>query len=201
VSDEPIDERQRTPGDMRGSRGLWLTFALAVAAALVLLPLGIARSRANASPAATQAPSAVRAGWTTYTPQDGSFQVLAPSAARLSTLSTGIGPARRVEFGDGSMSVTWLTAPIGSSDASALQAGKESLLRPLVGRLADEEVDLVDDGHPGFGLLITIEGTSYDVRLFAANGRLFQVVGQAPAGSPQVADATAFVDSFRLGSG
>ena len=59
---------------------------------------------------------------------------------------------------------------------------------PLVGRVADEEVDLVDEGHPGFGLLLTVGGTSYDARLFAANGGLFQVVGQAPAGSPQMGD-------------
>jgi hypothetical protein len=183
---------------MRGSRGLWLTFAVAIAAGLIALPIGIARSRANASPAAATASPAGPAGWAPYTPDDGSFQVEAPGDAHASTLTTGIGPARRVEFGGGSLAVTWLTAPSGSSDAEALRAGEESLLRPLVGRVADEEVDLVDEGHPGFGLLLTIGGTSYDVRLFAANGRLFQVVGQAPAGSAQMGDAIAFVESFQL---
>jgi len=185
---------------MRGSRGLWLTFALAIAAALIVVPIGVARSRANASTRASPGPSvAATPGWRTYTPDDGSFQVTGPEQVHSSTLTTGIGPARRVEFGDGTLSVTWLDAPGFGSDAQALEAGKSSLLRPLVGRMADEEVDLLDNGHPGFGLLITIEGTSYDVRLFAANGRLFQVVGQAPAGSPQVADAIRFVDSFELG--
>jgi hypothetical protein len=188
---------------MRGSRGLWLTFALAIALALILLPLGIARSRANAAPhpsasANASSSSQTPVGWTAYTPDDGSFQVTGPSTVHASTLTTGIGPARRAEFGDGSMSVTWLATPAAGSDREALLAGKSSLLRPLVGRLADEEVDLVDAGHPGFGLLITIEGTSYDVRLFAANGRLFQVVGQAPAGSSAMANAIAFVDSFQL---
>jgi hypothetical protein len=183
---------------MRGSRGLWLTFAVAIAAALVALPLGIARSRANASSTTAAASPTGPAGWARYSPDDNSFQVQAPGDADASTLTTGIGPARRVEFDSGSLAVTWLAAPSGASDTEALQAGEESLLRPLVGRVADEEVDLVDDGHPGFGLLLTIGGTSYDVRLFAANGRLFQVVGQAPAGSSQMDDAVAFVDSFQL---
>jgi hypothetical protein len=190
---------QRTT-DMRGSRGLWLTFALAIAAALIVIPSGVARSRSQASTGASTAPSTTPDGWKPYTSDDGSFRVTAPSDVRPSTLTTGIGPARRAEFGDGTLSVTWLDAPLAGTDSQALQAGKASLLRPLVGRTADEEVDLVDDGHPGFGLLITIEGTSYDVRLFAANGRLFQVVGQAPAGSPQVDDAIRFVDSFQLSS-
>jgi hypothetical protein len=186
---------------MRGSRGLWLTFALAIAAALIVVPIGVARSRANASTGASPGPSVAAAaqGWAAYTSDDGSFQVTGPAQVHPSTLTTGIGPARRVEFGDGTLSVTWLNASGFGSDAQALEAGKTSLLRPLVGRMADEEVDLLDNGHPGFGLLITIESTSYDVRLFAANGRLFQAVGQAPAGSPQVADAISFVDSFELG--
>lgn len=185
---------------MRGTRGLWLTFAVAIAAALVVIPLGAARSRGNAAGGASARPSAavIPAGWAVYSAVDGSFQLTGPSGVRVSGLTTGIGPAQRAEFGDGTLSVTWLNAPVAGSDAQALEAGKASLLRPLVGRLADEEVDLLDAGHPGFGLLITIEGTSYDVRLFAANGRLFQVVGQAPAGSPQVDDAVRFVDSFQL---
>ena len=196
---EPYPDRQRT-NDMRGSRGLWLTFALAVAAALIVLPTGISRSRANAagSSGQTQPQSSVPAGWSTYAPDDGTFSVIAPTTVHSSTLTTGIGPARRAEFGDGSLSVTWLNAPSAGSDQQALQEGEASLLQPLVGRMADEEVQLVDEGHPGFGLLITLQGTSYDVRLFAANGRLFQVVGQAPAGSPQVDDAIRFVDSFHL---
>jgi len=184
---------------MRGSRGLWLTFALAIAAALIVVPIGVARSRTPAAPPSSQSSAALPAGWAAYTAPDGSFQVTGPTQVRSSALTTGIGPARRAEFGDGTLSVTWLNAPVAGTDADALAAGKASLLRPLVGRVADEEVDLVDDGHPGFGLLITIEGTSYDVRLFASNGRLFQVVGQAPAGSPQVDDAIRFVDSFHLG--
>jgi hypothetical protein len=185
---------------MRGSRGLWLTFGVAIAVALIALPVGIARSRANATPTAATTAAVTPTGWAPYIPDDGSFQVGAPGDAHTSTLSTGIGSARRVEFHGGALSVTWLAAPSDGSDAEALRAGEESLLRPLVGRVADEEVDLVDDGHPGFGLLITIAGTSYDVRLFAADGRLFQVVGQAPAGSPQMGDAIAFVDSFQLRS-
>lgn len=196
---EPGADRQRT-WDMRGSRGLWLTFALAISAALVVVPIGVARSRANAAHGASPEPStsAVPSGWAPYSPDDGSFQVTGPSGVQTSALTTGIGPAHRAEFGDGTLSVTWLNAPVAGTDAQALEAGKASLLRPLVGRLADEEVDLLDAGHPGFGLLITIEGTSYDVRLFAADGRLYQVVGQAPAGSPQVDDAVRFVDSFQL---
>src|SRR5215213_1642395 len=155
----PPNDRQRTTPDMRGSRGLWLTFALAIAAALIVVPIGVARSRANASTRASPGPSVAAAtpGWRTYTPDDGSFQVTGPEQVHSSTLTTGIGPARRVEFGDGTLSVTWLDAPGFGSDAQALEAGKSSLLRPLVGRMADEEVDLLDNGHPGFGLLITIE--------------------------------------------
>ena len=109
-----------------------------------------------------------------------------------------MGPAHRAAFAGGAYSVTWLDVPFGVSDAEALQQGKVGLLRPLVGRVADEEMDLEADGYPGFGLTITAEGTTYNVRLFAAAGRLFQVVGSAPAGSTGVADATAFVDSFQL---
>jgi len=169
--------------------------------ALIAIPLGIARSR-NAAVADGSGPSgpstAPPPGGSPYTALDGTFQVVAPAGARASVVTTGIGPARRVEFGDGSLSVTWLASPARGSDEASLQAGKASLLRPLAGRTADEEVDLEDAGHPGFGLLITLNGTSYDVRLFASDGRLFQVVGSAPAGSAQVDDAIRFVDSFHL---
>jgi len=182
---------------MRRSRALWLTFSVAIVAAMIALPIGIARSRSDTTPAAAASPAAP-VGWAPFTPDDGSFQIDAPGDARTSSLTTGIGLAQRVEFDGGSLSVTWLAAPSAASDAEALRAGEESLLRPLVGRVADEEVDLVDDGHVAEALGQAVGGTSYDVRLFAANGRLFQVVGQAPAGSPQMADAVAFVDSFQL---
>jgi hypothetical protein len=182
---------------MRGSRRLWITFAFLIGMAVVAIPIGVARSRsAAARPSASAAPS--HAGWAPYSPTDASFQVLGPAGAQTSVLSTGIGPAHRATFAGGSYSVTWLDAPVQGTDEEALQAGKESLLRPLVGRVADEEVDLVDAGHPGFGLLVTINGTSYDVRLFAANGRLFQVVGSAPSGSTEMSSAIDFVDSFEL---
>ena len=178
---------------------MWLAFALAIAVALIVIPIGVARSRSAAASTGVGARTpATPSGWSPYTTSDGTFEVVAPTDVRSSVVNTGIGPARRVEFGDGSLSVTWLSSPTDGSDESALRAGKTSLLRPLVGRIADEEVGLVDDGHPGFGLLITLEGTSYDVRLFASNGLLFQVVGAAPAGSAQVEDAILFVDSFHL---
>ena len=100
-----------------------------------------------------------------------------------------MGPAHQADFASGAYTVTWLDVPLGVTDTEALQQGKVGLLRPLVGRVADEEVDLTDEGYPGFGLTITVEGTTYVVRLFAASGRLFQVVGSAPAGSSGVADA------------
>jgi hypothetical protein len=178
---------------------MWMAFAFVIALALIAIPLGVARSRSASASTATGASGApAPAGWSPYTAIDGTFAVTAPADARSSVVTTGIGPARRVQFGDGTLSVTWLATPTQGTDQEALQTGKASLLRPLVGRTADEEVDLVDDGHPGFGLLITLNGTSYDVRLFASNGRLFQVVGSAPAGTPQVDDAIRFVDSFHL---
>ena len=177
-----------------------MAFALAIAVALTAIPLGVARSRSAAATTWTGATSPVPpTGWSTYTSIDGTFEVVAPSDVRSSVVTTGIGPARHVEFEGGSLSVTWLaTTTHGNRHEAALQAGKTSLLRPLVGRTADEEVDLVDQGHPGFGLLITLNGTSYDVRLFASNGRLFQVVGAAPAAFAEVDDAIRFVDSFHL---
>src|SRR4051794_37206369 len=107
---------------MRGSRGLWLTFALAIAAALIVVPIGVARSRANASTGASTGPSVAAApqGWATYTADDASFRVTGPTQVHTSTITTGIGPARRVEFGDGTLSVTWLDAPGFGSDAQAL---------------------------------------------------------------------------------
>ncbi len=183
---------------MRGSRGLWLTFAIAIGVAVAALPFGIraARTRATGSPAPQPA---VHEGWTTYSPPDGAFDVVGPAAVHVSPIQTGIGPAHSAEFGDGTMSVTWTDTAFAGTDQEALQAGKIGLLRPLVGRLADEEVDLEDAGHPGFGLVITANGTTYTVRLFAADGRLFQVVGQGPADSEAAATAADFVASFQLG--
>ena len=124
--------------------------------------------------------------------------MLGPAGAQTSILNTSMGPAHQADFASGAYTVTWLDVPLGVTDTEALQQGKVGLLRPLVGRVADEEVDLTDNGYPGFGLTITVDGTTYDVRLFAASGRLFQVVGSAPAGSSSVQDATAFVESFQL---
>jgi len=184
---------------MRGSRALWLSFSVAIVAALALLPFGIARSRsaAAASPSPSTAPGA-QADWTTFAPTDHAFQVLGPAGPQTSILNTSMGPAHRTDFASGAYSVTWLDVPLGVSDTEALQQGKVGLLRPLVGHVADEEMDLEANGYPGFGLTITVQGTTYDVRLFASAGRLFQIVGSAPAGSATVQDATAFVDSFEL---
>ena len=187
---------------MRGSRALWLTFSVAIAVALALIPLGVARSRsanaANDPTTSATSPGTTPTDWTTFTPTDQAFQVVGPTGAKTSVLTTSMGPADRAEFSGGAYSVTWLDMPLGVSDAEALQQGMVGLLRPLVGRVADEEVDLEDAGYPGFGLTITVENTTYDVRLFAAAGRLFQVVGSAPAGSATIAEASSFVDSFEL---
>ena len=185
---------------MRGSRALWLSFSVAIVIALAVIPLGVARSRSAAAVSGAPAPAPVpsQAGWVPFIPSDQAFQVLGPAGARTSVLTTSMGPAHRTDFAAGAYSVTWLDVPVGMSDTEALQQGKVGLLRPLVGRVADEEMDLEAGGYPGFGLTITVEGTTYDVRLFAAAGRLFQVVGSAPAGSSTVGDATAFVDSFQL---
>ena len=186
---------------MRGSRALWLTFSVAIVAALALVPLGVARSKAAAALSSTSAAAptgATPSDWATFAPTDQAFQVVGPAAVQTSVLNTSMGPAHKADFAGGAYTVTWLDVPLGLSDAEALQQGKVGLLRPLVGHVADEEVDLEDGGYPGFGLTITVGNTTYDVRLFAAAGRLFQVVGTAPAGSSQVPDATAFVDSFQL---
>ncbi len=189
---------------MRGSRSIWLWFAVGVAVAVAVIPIGVARSRnaavlgGDASSSAHASATAPPAGWVPYTPADRSFTVTGPDGARASVLNTSMGPANQTRFGDGSYSVTWLRTAVGVSDSQALQQAKIGLLRPLVGRLADEEVDLEDNGHPGFGLVITVENTTYDVRLFAAEGKVFQVVGAAAAASTQLADAAAFVGSFQL---
>lgn len=182
---------------MRGSRALWLSFAVAIVAALALVPLGISRSRDAAASPSTSVPAGP-SGWTTFTPSDHAFQVLGPAGAQTSILNTSMGPAHQATFASGAYTVTWLDVPLGVTDTEALQQGKVGLLRPLVGRVADEEVDLSDSGYPGFGLTITVDGTTYNVRLFAAAGRLFQVVGSAPAGSSGAQDAAKFVDSFEL---
>lgn len=188
---------------MRGSRRLWLTFALCLAATLFAIPIAVSRDRSAiaASAAGSASPGAATPdGWTTFVPDDRAFSVSGPTDAKTAVLSTSLGPAKKTTFADGAYSVTWLALPTQLDDQQALEQGEVGLLRPLVGRLADEEASLDDEGAPGFGLVITIEQTTYDVRLFASGGRLFQVVGSAPAGSAQVADATAFVDSFDLGA-
>ena len=181
---------------MRESRAPWLGFAIAVVAAMALIPLGISRSRTAASPSAN-GPTGPP-GWTTFSPSDRAFQVFGPAGAQTSILNTSMGPAHEADFASGAYTVTWLDVPLGVTDSEALQQGKVGLLRPLVGRVADEEVELTDNGYPGFGLTISVDGTTYDVRLFAASGQLFQVVGSAPEGSSSVQDAKAFVDSFQL---
>ncbi len=188
---------------MRGSRRLWLTFALCLAATLFAIPIAISRDHSTAAGAATSTSSpgvATPSGWTTFVPDDHAFHVTGPADAKTGVLSTSLGPAKKTTFDAGAYSVTWLAVPVGLDDQQALEQGEVGLLRPLVGRLADEESSLDDEGAPGFGLVITIEQTTYDVRLFASGGTLFQVVGSAPAGSAQVSDATTFVDSFDLGA-
>ena len=181
---------------MRESRAPWLSFAVVVVAAMALIPLGISRSRTAASPSASA--RTVPPGWTAFSPSDRAFQVVGPAGAQTSILNTSMGPAHQADFASGAFTVTWLDVPLGVTDTQALQQGKAGLLRPLVGRVADEEADLTDNGYPGFGLTITVDGTTYDVRLFAASGRLFQVVGSASVGSSSVQDARAFVESFQL---
>jgi hypothetical protein len=181
---------------MRESRAPWFIFAVAIVAAMALIPFEVSRAHTAASPSAG-APTGPH-GWTAFSPSDHAFQVVAPAGAQTSILNTSMGPAHQADFASGAYTVTWLDVPLGVTDTEALQRGKAGLLRPLIGRVADEEDDLTDNGHPGFGLIITVDGTTYDVRLFAASGRLFQVVGSAPAGSSSVQDAAAFVESFQL---
>jgi hypothetical protein len=186
---------------MRGSRRLWLSFALCLAATLFAIPIAISRDHSLAAGAATSPSSpgvTTPSGWTAFVPDDQAFRVIGPADAKTAVMSTSLGPAKKATFDDGAYSITWLALPTGLDDQQALEQGEVGLLRPLVGRLADEESSLDDEGAPGFGLLITIEQTTYAVRLFASGGMLFQVVGSAPAGSAQVSDATAFVDSFDL---
>ena len=83
---------------MRESRALWLSFAIAVVAAMALIPLGISRARSAPSPSSGPAGPP---GWTTFSPSDRAFQVFAPAGAQTSILNTSMGPAHQVDFASG----------------------------------------------------------------------------------------------------
>ena len=77
---EPSPARDVSP-PMRGSRALWLSFAVAIVAAIALIPLGISRSRTAAASPSVSGPSGPP-GWTTFSPSDRAFQVVGPAGRR-----------------------------------------------------------------------------------------------------------------------
>lgn len=137
------------------------------------------------------------AGWQAFTAPDGAFEVVGPTAPSITGITTELGAAHEARFADG-LRVVWSDAPVSTApDQKILSDLVARSIRPLVGLVADEEADLVDAGHPGFGISVTSEGTHYAMRAFVAGGRFFEVMGIAPEGTTST-DAEAFVHSFIL---
>jgi hypothetical protein len=136
-------------------------------------------------------------GWERFLAPDGTFEVIGPATPAVSEISTELGAAHEALFSDG-LRVVWSDAPVSHApDRRILSDVWSRSIRPLVGLTADEEADLVDAGHPGFGISVTSDGRHLAMRVFVAGGRFFEVVGIGP-GRGEDSDAETFVRSFLL---
>jgi hypothetical protein len=181
----------------------WFGFAIAIGLVTAAIPFGIGlanrASHAAPAPATTSEDATVPDSWRRFTPADASFSVFAPDAGDATTVPSDVGPTHVVRFDEGAMSVAWTgRLPVSEDDAALLASDVSRLLEPLVGKVADAEEQLTDLGHPGFGLGLTLDGVAYRVRVFAAGGRLYEVLGKGPVGSEDAREAARFVESFSL---
>jgi hypothetical protein len=139
-------------------------------------------------------------GWRRFQAPDGTFEVIGPATPTVTGISTELGAAHEASFSDG-LRVVWADAPVSEApDRQILADVWSRSIRPLVGLTADEEADLVDDGHPGLGISLTSEGNHLAMRVFVAGGRFFEVVGVGPGNGEngESSNAEAFVRSFVL---
>ena len=189
----------------------WFAFAVIVTVALVAVPFGARRAREVTSASAAPAPpsssadpvtetGAVPDRWAPYTAPDGTFEVLGPDMPETVWIDSSFGPAHVAKFENGAMTVAWTDGrvPGATQDAALLQEEVSRVLEPVLGLVADEEEELSDLGHPGFGLALTTQGTIFRIRIFAANGRLYEIIAQTPAGTEEARQAERLVDSFTL---
>jgi len=142
-------------------------------------------------------------GWVQYRPPDRAFTVVAPADPTLSSEDTSIGPEHTVRFAapqDQTYGIEWIDvaadAAGGRTDAELIDAWANALVQ-RVGGVLEEQDQLRAASHPGVGLRLEAGGHAYYLRIFAADGRLYEVAAVVPT-SVGAEEAAAFVDSFRL---
>ena len=185
----------------------WFAIAFLVAGVGVAIPFGVhaARSAVKPTPRATAAAPAgstpvLPPGWQSFVAPDGSFDLIGPADATTSAVQTVFGAAHVAKFSGGALTVAWTDRSVsrGVPDPQLLTQEVSRIVQPIVGRTADQEEQLSDGGHPGYGLVFTVQGTEYRIRVFAARGRLYEITSVTQAGSIASKDAQRFVDSFEL---
>ncbi len=184
--------------------GFAAALVLAMGAIGVALVTGVGLTRPKVAAAATVTPIVPKypAGWTHYVAPDSTYDVVGPGTPVARTHTSVNGPVAAVRFSDASArtflveSFTLPSTLSSKSETAALTAVQQQLLRGLIGQTADEE-QLSDAGHPGSGISVALNGVSYDLRVFIASGRVYEVLATKPESDTSRAPKT-FVDSFGL---
>jgi hypothetical protein len=152
------------------------------------------------APPAGDKPAA--AGWKEYTHKDGGFSVRLPVEPKNTSKD---GP-------DGKTGGMEATTPDGvryevqfnDVPKGGLAAGPKFLLDAIVKQLGDnvkshKEVKLGDE--PGVELAVEMGEIGITQRIFIVKERMYQLLVTAPKGKGNAAEAAAFLDSFKVGTG
>lgn len=188
-------------------KSLVLLYLAAVAVAVAALPAAPAAAQAQAKAQAQPAPSAAPAAWASFTPPEGKFTVLMPSAPKRSVTPVAEGPGSPGEAilytsagPEGVFLVGWADyAPGFKFDAQAeLAANRDNFVKGVEGKLlASRAITL--GGAPGIEFDVEKPGVwTGRARVYIVGGKPWQLIAINGGATLDAAKAERFFASFRL---